>query len=187
MNTVTSAVVCSLFLLLASFPGCRAMEIRQFEQAPRRLELEQFFLGTTRGYGQIWSGDTLRRQFTVDINGYHQDGLLILDEQFRFDDGQEVRRQWRIRRDDAHQLRAFADDVEGDAEGEEYGNAVRWSYKMTLEKFTGSSMSINFDDWMFRQSDEILLNRARLTKLGLPFGEMIVVFTRTTNGLPGGR
>lgn len=144
----------------------------------RTLGLEEFFSGRTRGYGQIWSGENLKRQFVVDITGTTADTKLILDETFTFDDGQEVRRQWRIDRIDAKNLRAHADDVDDGATGEESGNAVRWQYKMTLEKFTGSGMSITFDDWMFRMTDDVVLNRARLTKLGIPFGEMVVVFKK---------
>ena len=49
---------------------------------------------------------------------------------------------------------------------------LNWRYDMDLK--VGEGTSVHFNDWMFLQEDGVLVNRARVTKLGsksrrLPF------------------
>ena len=70
-----------------------------------------------------------------------------------------------------------ADDVIGLAQGEVRGNALNWRYDMNL-KVGESLWRVHFDDWMFLQSSGILLNRARISKLGIEIGTVTLAFMR---------
>lgn len=164
---------------LLSLCSCAGTNIRDFEGSQPTLRLEEYFAGKTRGYGQIYSRfGTLRQQFTVDIDGYYEGKEFILDEFFVFQDGKKVTRKWRITKLDDNNYEARADDVEGVARGKTFGKAIQWSYNMSLEKFGSGSWQLKFDDWMFRQTDELLINRATMTKWGVGVSEMIIMFEK---------
>ena len=39
-------------------------------------------------------------------------------------------------------------------------------------------MKITFDDWIFKQSDKIAINRATMTKFGIKVAELTVLFQK---------
>ena len=45
-------------------------------------------------------------------------------------------------------------------------------------KIGGNSINVSFDDWMFLQSDGVLINRAKMTKLGLEMGVVNIFFKK---------
>jgi hypothetical protein len=143
-----------------------------------RLVLEDYFVGKTRAWGifQDRSGK-LRRQFTVDIDGRVQDGELVLTEDFVYADGERSQRVWRIRRLDEHRYEGRAADVVGVATGLAYGQALNWRYDLMLE-VDGSTWKVHFDDWMFLQSDGVLINRAAMSKFGIHLGDVTLFFRR---------
>ena len=61
--------------------GCGGMDIKKFEAATPQLVLEEYFAGKTRAWGIFEDRfGTLRRQFTVDIDGRWDGRTLVLDE-----------------------------------------------------------------------------------------------------------
>ena len=44
--------------------------------------------------------------------------------------------------------------------------------------FKGKNIKVKFDDWIFKQDDEIAINRATLTKFGFKVGELTVFFKK---------
>jgi len=71
-----------------------------------------------------------------------------------------------------------ADDILGVANGVAAGNALNWSYDMNL-KVGESHYKVHFNDWMFLQRDDVLINRATVTKWGLELGTVTLFFTRS--------
>lgn len=165
-------------LLLAGLTGCGNMNPQQFADAEPKFRVEEYFLGKTRGWGIFEDrfGD-LRRQFVVDIDGSWQGDVFVMEERFRYSDGETEKRVWRIakRGDDRYEGRAG--DVIGVAEGIAAGNALNWRYAMDLKVGDGT-WRVRFDDWMFLQPDGILINRARVTKWGIAIGEVTLMFQR---------
>lgn len=154
------------------------MKPEDFAGREPRLVPEDYFAGQTRAYGVFVDrfGD-LRRQFVVDIEGTWDGETLILDEAFRYDDGETERRVWRIRKTGPHSYEGQADDVIGPAEGKAYGNALNWRYTLAL-KVGGSTWNVDFDDWMYLQEDQVVINRAEITKFGIKLGEVTIVFRK---------
>ena len=60
----------------------------------------------------------------------------------------------------------IADDVIGEAKGISSGNALNWKYKLNL-RVKDSTIKVDFDDWMFLQDENILMNRAVVKKWGI--------------------
>lgn len=163
---------------LSLLAGCSAMKPEDFAGKEPRLVLEDYFLGRSKAWGIFQDRfGTLRRQFEVDIEGRMEDGTLVLVEDFLYDDGERERRVWRIERTGEHGYRGTADGVIGVAEGEAYGNALNWTYRFALKVGEGT-WEVTFDDWLFLQSDGMLINRAEVRKFGLLLGEVTLAFRK---------
>ena len=158
--------------------SCTNMKPTDFSESTPSLLIEKYFAGETRAWGIFEDRfGTLRRQFTVDITGTWDGNQLVLDERFQYSDGETDRRVWTITKTGPHTYEGRADDVVGVASGEAYGNALNWRYDMDLKVGDGT-MRVHFNDWMFLQPSGVLLNRARVTKLGFAVGEVTLAFFR---------
>ena len=173
-----------VFLILAVFAltGCAEMKVAEFENRKPQFILEDYFQGKTRAWGLFENRfGKVRRQFVVDITGSWDGETLVLDEDFVFDDGEKNFRQWRIRKLADNQYEGRADDVVGKATGVSAGNALNWRYLLDLKLDSGSTVRVRFNDWMFLQSDGVLLNRAKISKFGIELGQVIISFQKQAN------
>ena len=154
------------------------MDIKDFENVSPSLVLEDYFAGRTRAWGIFEDRfGNLRRQFTVDIDGKWNGRTLVLDEQFVYLDGEKDHRVWTIEKIDRNRYQGRANDVTGVAIGDARGNALNWRYNMDL-KVGDRTLHVHFDDWMFLQPDNVLVNRARVTKWGIELGQVTLFFSK---------
>ncbi len=140
--------------------------------------IEDYFLGRTFAWGLFVDRfGRVRREFSVDITGEFDDGRLVLKEDFDFDDGERSQRHWLITPLGDGRYRGSADDVVGTANGEVKGNCLRWSYDLNL-RIGPRLWRVHLDDVMLLQNDQILLNRASMTKYGVRLGEIMICFQK---------
>ena len=169
-----------LFLALT---GCSAQKIEDVASRAPSFDLEAFFEGDSIAYGIFEDySQKLSRQFRVNIKGTVEGDTLTLEEDFLYDDGETQRRVWVITnkgRNDEGMTRyeGRADDVIGKAQGALAGNALHWQYQLALP-VDDTSYDIHFNDWIYKQDEDVALNRARLTKFGLEVGSVTLVFLR---------
>ena len=164
--------------IVLSMAGCNAMKIDDFADREPRLVLENYFAGKTRAWGIFEDRfGNLRREFVVDITGDWDGRRLVLDEVFQYADGETDRRVWTITRQSDGTYQGRAGDVIGTATGIAAGNALNWRYEMDL-KIGERSLRVSFDDWMFLQPNQVLLNRARVDKWGVRIGEVTLMFVK---------
>jgi len=165
-------------LILWLIAGCSTMKPEDYADTTPVLDLFEYFRGETRAWGMFQDRfGEVRRRFSVDIDGRLQDGRLILDEAFLYDDGETQRRVWTIERVDDHHYRGRADDVVGVARGTAYGNALNWRYDLLLQ-VNRKTWRVHFNDWMFLQDERVLINRAKVSKYGLTLGEVTLFFLK---------
>ena len=173
-----TAKISALTFALIVLSGCTSMKPSDFSKAEPLLRIEDYFVGQTRAWGIFEDRfGNLRRQFDVDIQGSWDGEALVLDERFRYRDGETDRRIWTIKKIDEHRYEGSADDVIGTATGESYGNALNWRYDMDL-KIGEGTLRVHFNDWMFLQSSGVLVNRARVSKFGIAIGEVTLFFQK---------
>ncbi|WP_240932925.1 DUF3833 domain-containing protein [Pelagibius litoralis] len=154
------------------------MTPEQFDGREPRLLIEDYLAGETRAWGLFVDRfGNLRREFVVDITGTWDGKTLTLVEDFVYSDGEEQQRIWTINKLDDHRYEGTAADVIGTAEGVSYGNALNWRYTLAL-KVGDSIWNVHFDDWMFLQPDDVLMNRARVSKFGFDIGEVTIFFQK---------
>jgi hypothetical protein len=144
------------------------------------LRIEEFFAGRTRAHGLVEDRfGRVRRRFVVEIEGREDGDVFVLEESFRFDDGEVSSRTWRVRRTGPHSYEGTAADVVGAASGEVSGNTLRWAYRLRLP-IGGREVIVGFDDRMYLGADGTMLNIARMLKWGVTIGRVTIAFNRAS-------
>lgn len=144
----------------------------------RALNLEEFFEGETVAHGQFQDVfGNVKRRFEVKINGQWDGRNLKLVEDFTYDDGEIEQRVWTLEKTGENTWSGSAPGVIGRASGQERGDTFNWRYRIDLPVRNGT-MRVDFDDWMWLLSDDRLLNRAYVSRFGVPLGEAIIVFEK---------
>ena len=147
----------------------------------RSLRLEDFFDGPADAYGVFQDRfGRPRRLFRAAVAPTFEGGVLTLDERFTFDDGATDERVWRIKPEGDGRYSATANGVVGKARGQVEGPALRWRYTFALDLGT-RVLNVQFDDFMCRQSDSVLINRAVVRKWGFRIADLTLVFIRRSN------
>lgn len=162
----------ALALMLSLLAGCSTAGIEDYRGTRPAFDLRQFFNGplTAHGMFQDRSGKVLRR-FTVTMQGSWQGDTGVLDEQFRYDDGETQRRVWTLKKLPNGRYSGTAADVVGEASGRTEGFALFWDYTLLLP-VDGTEYEVRFDDWMYQLDDRSVLNRSVMRKFGVRLGEV---------------
>jgi len=167
------------FLIIIFLTGCaNNMKPTDFKDQKPKLVIEDFLSGNVKAWGilQNRSGNVIR-QFSADLNGKWDGKKLILDEKFNWTDGEIQTRQWTINKLDEHNYTGTAKDVVGTAKGYSYGPAFKFEYVL-LVPVKGKEMKITFDDWIFKQDENVAINRATMKKFGFKVAELTVMFVK---------
>lgn len=167
----------ALAISVAACTGKPSFQDESFSN--RKLDLEEYFVGDLRAYGQFQDVfGTVRRQFEVDINGTWDGKVLRLVEDFVYEDGSTEQRVWTLTKTGADTWRGTAPGVIGEAIGREQGDRFNWRYTIDLPVGDGETTRVSFDDWMWLQDDGRLLNRAYMKRFGVDVGDVIISFEK---------
>lgn len=171
-------VLLALLAGSAVLAGCASPQVSDYAQQRPKLELDRYFNGRIRAHGifQKRGGEVVRR-FTVVMDCHWEGNQGVLDEAFSYSDGSTQRRVWRLTKHADGRYTGRADDVVGEAKGQESGNAFRWNYTLRLP-VDGKEYDVQFDDWMFLVDERVMLNRATMSKFGITLGEVLLSFTK---------
>ena len=177
MNT-RRHVLLTLLAGSAVLAGCAGPQVSDYAQQRPALQLDRYFNGRIRAHGifQKRGGEVVRR-FTVVMDCHWEGNQGGLDEAFSYSDGSTSRRVWRLTKHEGGRYTGRADDVVGEAAGQESGNAFRWNYTLRLP-VDGKEYEVQFDDWMFLVDERVMLNRATMSKFGITLGEVLLSFTK---------
>ncbi|PDH57858.1 MAG: hypothetical protein CNE93_04500 [SAR116 cluster bacterium MED-G06] len=169
--------------ILGGISACARRDVAVLSDRQPGLDLAEFFAGDSVAYGIFEDRfGNLRRQFRVNMTGTVEGDTLTLVEDFLYDDGERADRTWVIRRtgtDDRGivSYEGTAADVTGTARGRVAGNALNWEYDVVLN-MSGSEVKVHFDDWIYRQDEDVAINRAFISKFGIEIGSVTIVFLR---------
>jgi hypothetical protein len=145
----------------------------------RQLNLEDFFDGPVTASGQFQDiFGTVRRRFDVDVDSSWDGETLILTEDFVYEDDTTERRVWTLIKTGPDTWEGTAPGVQGTATGQETGDTFNWRYTIDLP-VGDDTLRATFNDWMWLMSEDTLLNRAYMSRAGIPIGEVIIWFEKT--------
>ena len=173
-----SATLAIASLATLGLAGCASPTPADYARQGPKLDLKQYFNGKLLAHGIVTdrSGKVLQR-FTALITGTWVGDTGTLDERFTYADGRQETRVWTIQRGADGRYTGTAADVLGEAQGQAAGNALNWRYTLLLP-VDGRTWEIQFDDWMFLVDDQVMLNRAVMSKFGIRLGEVLLSFQR---------
>jgi hypothetical protein len=161
----------------SSLAGCSSLPPRAFAGREPRFEPDKFFTGRTESWGvfENRAGDPQRR-FRTFAQGHREGAVVVLSQEFQYDDGSSQHRLWHIRRLDEHHYEGTATDVVGVARGEAYGNAFQWDYTVAL-KPGNFLFNVHLHQWMYLQGNgHEMVNRATISKFGVEIAQVTESF-----------
>ena len=175
LQAVLLAAVVALTLGLA---GCSAPLPAHYAAERPVLDPSRYFNGRLDAWGMFQDrfGKVVKR-FTVEMNCRWEGDTGTLEEDFLYADGTRERRVWTLRRVAPDRYIGTAADVVGEAVGIVAGNAFNWRYTLA-RPIEGRTWHVDFDDWMFLVDDQVMLNRAVMSKFGIRLGEVTLSFTK---------
>ena len=158
--------------------GCTSPMVSDYANEKPMLQLETYFNGVVDAWGIFTDrhGKVVKR-FTVEMHCAWKDGQGVLDEDFVYSDGSKEKRVWRLTHLGNGRYEGVAGDVVGQAQGQVKGNAFNWQYTLALP-VDGYILNVHMDDWMYLMNERVMLNKARMTKLGIHLGDVTLSFTR---------
>lgn len=167
--------------LLLTVAGCAGPRLVDYADQQPKLVLEEYFDGELEAWGVFQDRfDDVRSSFKVDIEGDWDGETLTLIENFAYDDGTTELRVWRLKKTGGGTWTGETDGVVGVATGVVSGNAFNFVYEFELERPSGNTLTVSFDDWMWLQDKQVLINRAYVSKFGVEIGTVSIFFRRKT-------
>jgi hypothetical protein len=165
-------------VMAGGLAGCASPNVADYANEKPVLNLQTYFNGIVDAWGIFTDRDgKVVKRFTVEMKCQWQDGKGILDEDFLYSDGSKEKRIWKLTNLGNGQFEGTAGDVVGKAFGQTKGNAFNWQYTLALP-VNGTVLNVQMDDWMYLMNDRVMLNKARMTKLGIHLGDVTLSFTR---------
>ncbi|CAM2920277.1 DUF3833 domain-containing protein [Vibrio neptunius] len=174
MRKIKMLIVVGLLTLLT---GC-STDISEYKGSTPAFNLFEYFEGEVTAWGMVQDyTNKQQRRFKVDIVGSIDGDTLTLVEDFEFDDGELDQRIWKIKRLSDNTYEGEAGDILGVARGKEEGNALHWVYDFELV-VDGSTITVAFDDWLFRQDETHVFNITSIRKFGIEVGKITLFFQK---------
>jgi hypothetical protein len=158
--------------------GCAGPSVNDYASEQPALDLRQYFNGKVDAFGIFTdrSGKVVKR-FTVAMNCHWNGDQGVLDEDFVYSDGSKQKRIWTLQHLGEGRFSGQAADVVGQAQGSTRGNAFNWRYTLALP--VGDQVwHVQFDDWMYLMNDQVMLNKASMSKFGIFLGEVTLSFNK---------
>ena len=169
----------SIFLLsLGLLQSCSSVPVTEYADNSPTMVVEEFFNGSLKAHGIVKDrSGKVTRYFNASIKADWVDGVGTLDEVFKFDDGEEQNRIWKLTRDESGGYVGSANDVVGSSQLEVSGNSLFLDYVLRIP-YDDGTLDLNIDDRMYLVSDRVLINESVMTKWGIKVGQITLVIEK---------
>jgi hypothetical protein len=167
-----------VLLSMGLLQSCSSVPVSEYADNSPRMVVEAFFNGSLRAHGIVKDrGGKVTRYFNASINAYWVDGVGTLDEVFKFDDGEEQRRIWKLVKDAAGNYVGSANDVIGTSILKVAGNSLFLDYVLRVP-YEDGTLDLKINDRMYLVSERVLINESEMTKWGFNVGQIILVIEK---------
>jgi hypothetical protein len=166
----------ALFVILAG--GCATVPMQGSNLTPAGVKLERDLAGRSYATGVFTNRITgSQRPFKVVLNGRWNGKSLTLREDFAYADGEKDVKTWVLTRVSPTTWIGTREDVVGLADVTVNDGVVRLAYDIDLPTGSGP-IRLRFEDVIERNSAGMIVNRAIVSKYGLPLGDVDLTFSR---------
>ena len=158
---------------LVLFTGC-STTTNDYKNSEPQFDLKTFFSGELKGWGIVtdYRGKVTRR-FTVDMNATWNGERGELYELFKYQNGTTQERTWYLQKRGQQISVGTASDVVGEAVGAQSGFAFNWEYDLLIDT-DEKQLQVHLTDWLYQIDSSSLISQAKISKFGIPVGEVIV-------------
>lgn len=111
-------------------------------------------------------------RFVAQMNGVWDGNRGVLDETFRYSNGDVQVRQWRLTLGNDGTMKAEADDLVGTGAGFVSGPTAQMLYNIRLPAASGGHV-LAVNDWMYLAGNGTIMNRSQFTKFGFTVAELV--------------
>ena len=173
----------TILILLISFIkinlfSFKNQKISQFKSDSKIFDIRKVLEGNMVAEGMVYGiSGRLSSTFTAQFlgNWANNEGSFI--ENFQFSTGKNQIRKWSLTIDTNGKIIGTADDIIGKAVGQQYGSAVKLSYRLKLSDDLGGHV-IKVIDWMHLLENDTIFNRSEFRKFGFKVGELVATFRK---------
>jgi len=142
------------------------------------LDLRDYLDGPLTASGVFFGlSGRVRRHFTMEMAGHWSGAKGVIDEKYRYDNGETGERRWELEFRDDRTFTGTARDVEGTVTGAQCGNAAAMRYRLRVPGAKGGIV-VAMEDWFHLMDDGTLMNRARMSRFGFKVGEVFASFRK---------
>lgn len=158
--------------------GCSTTDPKIYASNSPKMDIRQYLSGKLEAQGilQDRSGKVIK-SFVVMMDGKWQGNAGTLEEHFVFSDGKKDQRIWNIKFSNDNDFTAQAHDTVGLAKGQQYGNAVKMDYVLTID-VDGKKYDIRLVDWIYLVDEKTAINVTRMSKFGFTVGTLTIAFKK---------
>lgn len=170
------ACIAGGLLLCLNTLGCSRMTIEDFTDKQPAIDPFEFFSGSVTGYGYFYDRwGAIKTSFTVHLTGTQKsESEFIIDEKLVYGSGESSTRTFILTKTGDNTYTVACKDFTEPGSITAAGNALLWRYSLIQD--TGSrTVTLRFTDWMFLQTNRLLLNRAYAYWYGIYVGEVFMV------------
>lgn len=169
------------FLAAALFvTGCATRPGIPADAAPAaRLVPEEDLIGRLYGRGAFRSITGTSRAFDVTLDGTWDGRTLTLVEAFRYADGENDTKTWKLRKLADGRYEGAREDTVGLAHGWMEDGAYRMAYTMAIPNKDGGVRRVRFQDVLVEDTNGAVINRARVSYFGLPVASVELTMQRS--------
>jgi hypothetical protein len=170
-------ILTNIFVIML-FSSCSSNSPKIYSKNLPKFDIRQYFRGDLEAYGilQNRSGKVIKT-FTVKMRGTWQGNDGKLEEDFVFSDGKTDHRVWDLKVFDDNNFTGKAGDVVDIAKGEQYGNAMRMNYILTIP-YDDKKINVSINDWMYLIDNDSLINISELKKFGFKVATLTIGFKK---------
>jgi hypothetical protein len=167
----------AVFGLVLALSSCTA-QLEDYQTTSPKLDIQAYFNGKSIAWGMVQDySSKVTRRFCVELDGEWQGNEGILKEVFYFTDGEVSYRNWQLTKLEQGKYRGRAEDVVGEASGQQQGFAFQWQYNLMVP-IDGDVIELSLDDWMYKIDEYRVFNRTKMKKLGVTVAEITLFFDK---------
>lgn len=168
------AVMVILFHLRARLAGFQGQLPKHYEAARSgQFDIRHHLNGPLLCEGVIYGPlGRVTSRFEADFDASWSGNVGTMAERFRYDDGSTQDRAWTLHIGNDGHIRALAEDVVGEGEGWQSGDAVQLKYRLRLSETAGGH-ELDVVDWMYLTPNGTIMNRSQFRKFGFKVAELV--------------
>ncbi|MFT5812989.1 MAG: hypothetical protein ACI9VT_000727 [Psychroserpens sp.] len=166
-----------IFWLVYTLTSCTS-QLEEYQATSPKLDIQQYFSGKSIAWGMVQDYTSkVTRRFCVELDGQWQGEDGLLKEVFYFADGEVSFRNWQLKKLKQGKYLGSAEDVVGNANGQQVGFAFQWQYDL-LVPIDGDEIQLSLDDWMYQIDEYRVFNRTKMKKFGVTVAEITLFFDK---------